>query len=354
MISAASETFWDEKPDTKLLPTFDSHQELTEGSTTVHADENITSSQDGPSICLTTSEKAIQPKDDNQLTEKKVSTFSSRIPYQLMFIHIETFWSNKSSSTLLTQIGCYSGSSEFFCAIKPSGLSKYLDSYKLGGDLLRALHMTREGDGTFQFRSQFEIVTDPSKIILCVSEKETIKRLLEFLEGFSNHILVAVDEDTLSILLKKMKDYGREKYKKVVMNVMLQGYTYWRRILKYLHVPGYNDIELEEFYNELSETDLSGYLSSKDIAKVLMKSVEEVITKYCHSDTNVKGKFVSKTCRKIEDLPRPRKKPYDRKITREDIEVYSSFRPSVSTTISAEKMDQIMLTSGSESEVEET
>ena len=91
--------------------------------------------------------------------------------------------------------------------------------------------------------------------------------------------MVAVDEETLSIRLKKMKDYGREKYKKVVMNVMLQGYTYWRRILKYLHVPGYNDIELEEFYNELSETDLSRYLSSKDIAKVLMKSVEEVITK---------------------------------------------------------------------------
>ena len=138
------------------------------------------------------------------------------------------------------------------------------------------------------------------------------------------------------------------------MSAMLQGYTYWRRILKYLHVPGYNDMELEEFYNELSETDLAGYLSSRDIAKVLQKSVEAVITKYCHSDTNVKGKFVSKTCKKVEDLPRPRKKPYDRNITREDIEVYSSFRPSVSTTISAEKMDQIMLSSGSESEGEGT
>ena len=142
MLSADPESFWDEKLDTNLLPTLDSPLEFTENSTTVHADENITGSQNGPSICLPTSEKAIQPKDNNILAEKKVSTLSSRIPYQLMFIHIETFRSNKSSSTLLTQIGCLSGSSDFFCAIKPYGLSKYLDSYKLGGDLLRALNMT--------------------------------------------------------------------------------------------------------------------------------------------------------------------------------------------------------------------
>ena len=90
--------------------------------------------------------------------------------YQFLFVHIETFNSNKSSSTHLTQIGCSAGSSEFLCAIKPSGLARYLDRFKLGGDLLKALHMTREEDGTFQFRSQFEIVSDQREELICVSD----------------------------------------------------------------------------------------------------------------------------------------------------------------------------------------
>ena len=47
----------------------------------------------------------------------------------------------------LTQIGCVSSISDadsFFRIIKPSGIEDYLDNYKLGGDLLQALNMTRE------------------------------------------------------------------------------------------------------------------------------------------------------------------------------------------------------------------
>ena len=112
-----------------------------------------------------------------------------------MFVHIETFSSNKSSSTKITQIGCCIGGSDFFCAIKPSGLSKYLDRYKLGGDLLKLLHMTREDDRTFLFRKQFEIITDPNKKLFCVSEKEAIKALFKFLEQFNNCILIAVEHN---------------------------------------------------------------------------------------------------------------------------------------------------------------
>ena len=103
-----------------------------------------------------------------QVNYTKTPTANDTDPkgYQFVFVHIETFASNKSSSTHLTQIGCYAGSSEFFCAIKPSGLARYLDRFKLGGDLLKALHMTREEDGTFQFRSQFEIVSDQRKELI--------------------------------------------------------------------------------------------------------------------------------------------------------------------------------------------
>ena len=42
----------------------------------------------------------------------------------------------------------------------PPDLTKYLESYKLGGDLLLHLNMTREDDGdSFLFRRRFEVVT---------------------------------------------------------------------------------------------------------------------------------------------------------------------------------------------------
>ena len=62
-------------------------------------------------------------------------------------------------------------------AIKPHGLEKYIDTYKLGGDLLKALHMTKENDGTFQFRSQFEIIDEKRKI-LCVDEGKALEDML--------------------------------------------------------------------------------------------------------------------------------------------------------------------------------
>ena len=55
-------------------------------------------------------------------------------------------------------------------------------------------------------------------------------------------------------------------------------------------------------------------------------------------------------CKRAELLEKPKNVDYDRKAAVENVEVYSSFRPSVSTTISAEKLEQIALSSDSESE----
>ena len=49
-----------------------------------------------------------------------------------------------------------------------SGIEDYLNNYKLGGDLLQALHMTSEEDGTFLFRSRFETTDKYVYITRCV------------------------------------------------------------------------------------------------------------------------------------------------------------------------------------------
>ena len=138
--------------------------------------------------------------------------------YSIICVQIEVFRSSKSGATKLTQIGCIawqSDSEEFFRAIKVRDLNKYLDGYKLGGDLLKALHMTREDDRTFQFRSQFEIIEEDKKIV-CVDEDKALRDLLHFLKKFPKSIIVGVDEDSISFLVRKLKDLNKKKFKQLV------------------------------------------------------------------------------------------------------------------------------------------
>merc|ERR1719500_1031266 len=61
-----------------------------------------------------------------------------------------------------------------------------------------------------------------------------------------------------------------------------------------------------------------------------------------------------KLCRKIVFLSHPEKPTLCLERASENIEVYSSFRPSVSATISAEKLQQILVSSESDLEPEES
>lgn len=133
--------------------------------------------------------------------------------YTIVCVHIEIFRASSKSLSKLTQIGCLVMGSEsclFFEAIRPGGIEKYLDRYKLGGDLLQALHMTREDDGTFLFRSRFEAIKETVKIV-CTEERQALENMLEFLQNYPKCIPVGVDEDTISILVKKLKSVYREK-----------------------------------------------------------------------------------------------------------------------------------------------
>ena len=76
---------------------------------------------------------------------------------------------------------------------------------------MQALHMTKEKDGTFLFRSQFEFVQEDEKI-WCVAEREALTSFLDFLEKFPNAIILGVDENSVSILVKKLKLLNKKKF----------------------------------------------------------------------------------------------------------------------------------------------
>ena len=195
--------------------------------------------------------------------------------YSIVSVHLELFRSRfgKHCSTKLTQIGCVASDGDcFFRSIKPSGIEDYLNNYKLGGDLLQALHMTCE-DGTFLFRTRFE-TTEKSDNYACVEEDATLSCLLEFLQKYPNCIIVGVDEDTVAILKKRLRRVDREKVKSVV------GFTYWRRVLKYLDVDNYKSVDLEEYYYEnLNQVELPSFTTAVQVAKVLRNSVKDVTCK---------------------------------------------------------------------------
>ena len=125
---------------------------------------------------------------EHDKSKEKKSSMLEPGQYTVVSVHVEVFRSSKSPTTKLTQIGCSVWGKEqkrFFRAVKPNGLEKYLDTCKLGGDLLRALHMTREDDGSFQFRSQFDIIADDKKIV-CVEERRALKDFIEYLRNIPN------------------------------------------------------------------------------------------------------------------------------------------------------------------------
>ena len=75
-----------------------------------------------------------------------------------MFCHLETLSSSLSPSLHLTQLAASTAQGELFRPILPPDFTKYLDSYKLGENLLLNLNMTREDDrDSFVFRRRFDV-----------------------------------------------------------------------------------------------------------------------------------------------------------------------------------------------------
>ena len=88
--------------------------------------------------------------EDKAGPQKSLSATTGR--YTVVFCHLDTLCSSNSPFLHLTQLAATAAGSNFFRAVLPSVLAGYLDTCRLGGDLLHTLNMTREDGGTFLFR----------------------------------------------------------------------------------------------------------------------------------------------------------------------------------------------------------
>ena len=143
-------------------------------------------------------------------TQRRRSEDRKGIPksyYPLVFLHVEYLRTDKTEKAEITQIGCSHANPQrvrsLFQSVCPQSLPKLLQSYKLTGNLLKALNLTQENNGKYQFRKEFEFVEE-SKKVFAVDEETAIRNLIQFLSSLSKEapcIIVGVDEDTISLLV---------------------------------------------------------------------------------------------------------------------------------------------------------
>ena len=111
---------------------------------------------------------------------------------KLVFCHLEFLRSSYSPNLHLTQLAAVSMDhhSPVFLPIVPPVLAEYLDNYRLGGDLMQALTMTRdlEDKNTFLFRPTVLVKEVPR--VTCVPEKEALCSFLKFLENLGPNIIL--------------------------------------------------------------------------------------------------------------------------------------------------------------------
>ena len=183
------------------------------------------------------------------LTKAKMKLNNSKT-FRMVFCHLEFLRSSASPDLHLTQLAADPFPARpdhlsFFLPVAPPVLAEYLDHYKVGGDLMQTLTMTREGSDTFLFRPP--ILVEEVQRVVCVPESEALHTFLDFLEIIGPNIILVVkseyyslvfdyinssqvglDEDSVGVLMQKLKESNRARFLKQV-----EGYTWWRRILKY-------------------------------------------------------------------------------------------------------------------------
>ena len=126
---------------------------------------------------------------DSAEKERKKMTAS-----KFVFCHLEFLRSSPSPDLHLTQLAAVSPDHHppLFLPVVPPVLAEYLDNYKLGGDLMQVLNMTRdlEGKNTFLFRPT--VLVEKVQRVICVPEKEALRSLLDFLDGLGPNITLVL------------------------------------------------------------------------------------------------------------------------------------------------------------------
>jgi len=284
---------------------------------------------------------------------------SGSITYTLISVHVETFRVSNDPIINLTQIGCttaLTGGKEkgtFFQPIKPSNLEELLEKHKMEGDLLKALHITDE-NGKFEFRAQFEIRKRKEKNkIYAINEAEALKLFWEFLSDYKNVVLATVDEATMELVLAKLLETRPE-------NNTVVGFTTWPKVLEHCIKFAGKDVyeeehDLEDFYTNHCG-NIKGYINALDVAQFMGKSIKRIGADFARKFATLnsesrftKNDFIEEIVEDVRNIEpnKTAKVELNKPLT---VEVFSSFRPAVSTTIGIQEMDMVELSSGSESE----
>ena len=292
--------------------------------------------------------------DDKSDDEGDFSKTSAKSDFTLICIHLDKFTVSNEASYTISQVGAstaLSGGKEetFFRPIKPPKLEHFLENYKMEGDLMKALHITESDNGKFEFRAQFEIKRKEKNKIYCSSEQEALKGIKDFLRRYKNVILFAIDKDTIESLLRKI-DFEEDN--------PVKGFMTWSSVLQhcsyYLGKKSYDsDLDLEDFYSEHCGK-VAGYINTLDVSTFLEKSIKKLFNDYAKklSLNSTDASFnwheiFQKVVEKLDKIEEPKEHtavPDSQSSI--SVEVYSSFRPSVSTKIGLERMETLQLSSG--------
>ena len=292
---------------------------------------------------------------------------------RIVTVHIKRV---KLDQIYLSQIGCAVVGSDqtFFKAIKPSGLETFLSDNQMDADVLKAMHMVEQDNGGFEFREKMELTEQQEKKEFCVTEEEAMRDFSLFLRGFTNVTLMAIDEQTIKILLERNK------------KIKVKHFTTFQDILGE-HMPEKAGTELEDFFSEFCSADqIKSYSTAADISyylkKVFLKCTErsfvdvatkrvrQVLEKLEEGEIDMEKVLAGKKSLKDgtldekmmillkDDFLQERSNfirsigENERKVETKNVlfEMFDSFRPSVSTSISGRKMRSEIINSDSESE----
>ena len=94
------------------------------------------------------------------------------------------------------------------------------------GDLLKVLHMIDVDGNKFEFREKMEVIKDQKQKKFCESEIDGLKDLEVFLKQFKNCILLAIDDETIQVIL--------DKFRKSKIGMEIKGFFTWPTVLKKL------------------------------------------------------------------------------------------------------------------------
>merc|ERR1719509_36052 len=206
--------------------------------------------------------------------------------YTLLCLHVETLKISNSPDISLTQVGVTTAlnnsghtKEELLLPVHPAELATTLTSYRLEGDLLRALHMTEAAGGQLEFRAAFTTREEGEEPLPCLQEAAALSRLAAFLARFEQVVLLTIDSaDAALVLAKLARAPGGGAAVARVARVATWGSTLeacWS-----LLGPRYDRRQdLEDFYTAHCG-EVSGYVSALHVANFLRKAVKRLCLHY--------------------------------------------------------------------------